>query len=310
MHKFDNNIKFTFEIENSQQQLNYLDLSINLSRFDDGKLITNWYHKQIASNRLLNFYLNHPQRMKFNVVKSFIRRVFRLSHKNFWNENLLRIKTILNRNNYPLTVVNKLIREVRCHKAQTGTESYAYLSVNKTSNQTMNQSRVAQFSSLAYIPGLSESISNTCKNFVPDVKLAMRPHLKNNSMFSNLKSKIPQDEKSGVVYKIDCADCQAVYIGETTQKLGTRKNQHMYDCRKDVTKNSTALAIHTSEQSHRFDFDNTKILKNEKNKLKLQIQEINQIVIHENTACNKKTDKKDYTNTYINLIKDKDKNKS
>jgi len=309
LHEFDPKIKFTCEME-SGQQLNYLDVTIH--RSDEGKMITNWYHKPMASNRLLNFYSNHPQRMKFNVAKSFIRKIFRLSHKNFWKNNLLRIKSILKRNNYPDKIIDKLIRDVQCHKSRTGTDSYAYLSTNHTNlttNLTANQTtQASQFSSLAYIPGLSESISNTCKEFVPEVQLAMRPHFKNSSMFTNLKSNIPRDEKSGVVYKIECADCSAVYIGETKQKLGARKNQHQYDCRKNVTKNSSALAIHANEQSHSFDFDNAKILKCERNKLKLQIQEVNQIIIHEKTACNKKTDKKDYTNAYINLIKTKDKN--
>ena len=63
--------------------------------------------------------------------------------------------------------------------------------------------------------------------------------------------------------------------------------------------------MHANEKGHNFDFDQAKILKTEQNKIKLQIHEVNQIIIHEGTACNKKTDKKEYTNTYINLIKNR-----
>ena len=303
LHDFDPNIKFTYEIE-EQQRLNYLDLSIY--RNSTGGIMTNWYHKPIASNRLLNFYSNHPHKMKMNVAKAFIRKVFRVSHKSFWESNLLRIKEILSKNNYPEKLINKLISEVRCRKARTGTDSYAYLSINNTTapkedaNHTMQPQR---FASLTYVPDLSESISKTFRHFVPDIKMAMRPHHKNNKMFANLKSKIPKDEKSGLVYKIDCADCEAVYIGETTQKFGMRKYQHKCDCKKQITKNSSALAMHAKENGHNFNFDEAKILKTERNKLKLQIHEVNQIIIHEDIACNKKTDKKEYTNTYINLIK-------
>lgn len=301
LHTYDSNIKFTYEFEN-ERRLDYLDITIH--RDENGKLTTNWYCKPIASNRLLNFYSNHPSKMKFNVAKSFIRKVFRVSHKSFWYENLTKIREILRKNNYPNLLINKLIKEVRHCKARSGTESYAYLSFNKTSNVTRNnQNQSKQFASLAYVPGLSEKISKSCKAFVPDVQFAMKPHDKNDRLFSKLKSKIPIDEKSGLVYKIDCKHCNAVYIGETIQKLATRKYQHQCDCKKQITKTSSALAIHAKENDHTFDFDNAKILKQENNKLKLQIHEVNQIIRYENNTCNKKTDKKDYTNTYINLIK-------
>lgn len=59
----------------------------------------------------------------------------------------------------------------------------------------------------------------------------------------------------------------------------------------------------TAENKHSFKFDEAKILVNERNKTKLQIHEVNQIIKFESNACNDKTDKKDYTNTYFNLIK-------
>ena len=243
-----------------------------------------------------------------NVAKAFIRKVFRVSHKSFWETNLIRIREILSKNNYPDRLIDKLIIEVRSHKARTGTESYAYLSINNTTvaNYQHEVNRTVQpknFASLAYIPDLSESISKTFRHFVPEVQMAMRPHFKNNRMFANLKSKISKEDKSGLVYKIECGDCDAVYIGETNQKFAMRKYQHRNDCKKTITKNSSALAMHAIDKGHNFNFDQAKILKMEQNKLKLQIHEVNQIIIHENNACNKKTDKKEYTNTYINLIK-------
>lgn len=79
----------------------------------NGKLITNWYHKTMASNRILNFYSSHPSHMKENTAKNFIRKVFGLSHKVFWTQNLERIKTILDKNNFPKEVIERLINSVR-----------------------------------------------------------------------------------------------------------------------------------------------------------------------------------------------------
>lgn len=303
LHSFDNNIKFTYEIEENGR-LDYLDLSLYRK---EGKVITNWFHKPIASNRMLNFYSNHPRSMKYNVAKSFIRKVFRMSHIDFWNENLQRIKCVLIKNNYPEKVINDLIQKVKRKKPIDASRSYAFLSRTRIGDEsTLNNKTLTetnQFASLAYIPGLSEAISKSCKQFVPNVKLAMRPYMKNSSMFTNLKSRIKTDDKSGLVYKIDCAECNAVYIGETIQKFGTRKHQHSTDCQKPLNKFSSALVKHAKYKNHHFKFNDGKILKRENNKTKLQIHEVNNIIKFESVACNEKTDKKDYTNAYINLIK-------
>ena len=303
LHEFDPSIKFTYEVEQNAR-LDYLDLSV--WRRENGKLITNWYHKPIASNRLLNFYSNHPKRMKFNVAKSFIRKIFRVSHKEFWSENLQRIRDVLFKNNYPENVITKLIGQVRKRKPTDASESYAFLSktrIDETTQINDETITISQYSSLAYVPGLSETIDKSCKQFVPTLKLAMRPYRKNASMFANLKSRINPDDKSGLVYKLDCANCSAIYIGETIQKFGVRKSQHCCDCNKPLTKFSSALAKHAKNNDHGFKFDEGKILKRERNKTKLQIHEVNQIIKFESNACNEKTDKKDYTNTYVNLIK-------
>ena len=69
------------------------------------------------------------------------------------------------------------------------------------------------------------------------------------------------------------------------------------------SKNLSALAKHAIENKHQFKFDEMKILVNERNKTKLQIHEVNQIIKFEQNVCNDKSDKKDYSNTYYNLIK-------
>lgn len=83
-----------------------------------------------------------------------------------------------------------------------------------------------------------------------------------------------------------------------------RLKQHEYDCKtlKHQT-NTTALAKHAISNKHEFDYQNASILKTEQNKIKLQIHEVNQIVKYEHVACNYKSDKKDYTNSYCNLIR-------
>ncbi|XP_055855794.1 uncharacterized protein LOC129919021 [Episyrphus balteatus] len=314
LESFDKDITFTYESEDIlTNEINYLDVTVK--RNNDGQIMTNWYHKPIASNRLLNYYSAHPIQMKFNMVKNFIRKVFTFSHKSFWNNNLIKIKNILSKNNYPVKIIDKLISSVKSDNFKAKTDApqrfnlsnYSFLSNNndRSCDKLTSNNRYI-YSSKQYIPKLSESISKVCQYFVPEVKLAMKPTNQNSKFFVNTKKKINKIDNSGVVYSIKCNDCTKLYVGETIQKLGSRIDQHKNECKKVIegsnTKNVAALAEHVKQYGHSFDFDGAKILKFERNKLKLQIQEVNQIIKNEQIVCNYKTDKKDYTNTYYNLI--------
>lgn len=74
LNSYDENVQFTVELEDATtKSINFLDLTVH----NQGtKLKTNWYHKTIASNRILNFHSKHPKRMVRNVAKAFIQRVF------------------------------------------------------------------------------------------------------------------------------------------------------------------------------------------------------------------------------------------
>lgn len=116
-------------------------------------------------------------------------------------------------------------------------------------------------------------------------------------LFTNLKQKIPKTELSGCVYRIDCNDCPSCYIGETVQKLGARIKQH------ESLKEKTALKQHCDSKNHQFNFNDVKILKRERNKKRLQIQEVNHIVRNDNVTCNFKSDSQHIAPVYCNLIK-------
>lgn len=98
-------IKFTSEIE-QQNSINYLDLTI-IRR--DGRLITNWYTKPIASNRILNFYSNHPPKMIQNTAKAFVTKVLNYSDPVFHAENLSKVESILAKNNFPSIKIINLV---------------------------------------------------------------------------------------------------------------------------------------------------------------------------------------------------------
>lgn len=316
-------IEFTEEVE-VDSKINFLDLTLHVDK--SGKIRTNWYSKPIASNRLINYYSAHPSYMKNNVAKSFIRKMLTVSHRDFHLANKERITNILRNNNFPMKLIFKLYdqvvnshlnrtiqnttvvpeRQARNVNAISKRKSYPFLPDDSKVNTSADKTN-EKFPSMTYVPHLTEELCSQLRYFVPDVKIAPRPPQKLNQFYSKMKQPLMKVDLCGVVYQVPCKENDTDYIGETVQKVKTRMGQHNNDCSDTnlakKTNKRTALAHHAKESGHEFNFDDVKILK--KNKTKLRIQEVNQIIMHEDTTniCNYKSDSVVIGPTYGRLLK-------
>ena len=63
-----------------------------------------------------------------------------------------------------------------------------------------------------------------------------------------------------MVYKFDCKNCSATYIGETKRSLRTRINEHKTNKNKE-----SVVSLHRIENKHEFDWGNTSVLDMEGN---------------------------------------------
>ena len=85
---------------------------------------------------------------------------------------------------------------------------------------------------LPYIGLFSEVVSKKleklgkqyCKSL--DIKISFSM-FKVGDMFS-LKSNVPKNLESGVVYHFKCASCNSSYVGETTRYFETRVHEHLH----------------------------------------------------------------------------------
>jgi predicted GIY-YIG superfamily endonuclease len=86
----------------------------------------------------------------------------------------------------------------------------------------------------------------------------------------NNKTKIPQLNQSGV-YKINCKDCEAVYIGQTGRSLEKRLKEH----RNSIINNNknTGIATHRIDNNHFIDSGNIQLLHNERKGKRLDLLE-------------------------------------
>lgn len=180
-------VQFTCEIE-VNNKLPFLDLLI--TRNENGSLSTEFYQKPISSGRILNFHSCHTLSLKTNVATGLIRRIFNYSPGKDFNEKYNTAKNILKSNGYPLHIINRLIN-VNQHRTQ----------------QSQHEERAIPHSSILQIKGLTtrirrliQSVRNNEKPITTSYGNCVR------TVFSKLKDKVADKEKSNLIYKINCKD--------------------------------------------------------------------------------------------------------
>lgn len=283
-NSFHQRIQFTFEKE-INKTINFLNITIMYN--DDGQIETNWYTKKdIWSGRYLNFDSLVPNIYKKSVINNLVDMAIKLSSPKFHKENINKIKQILKENNYPQKFYSSVINKRLQH-------------INNTTPITYNQQN-KKFVSMPYIHGVSEQISKIFhKN---NVVMAHKPVNITKKYFTKLKSKTEVGKFSNIIYKIDCTQCDASYIGQTKQYLEKRLKQHKNDI-KTNNLNSTALSKHALEQLHHFNFDNAKVLAFENDFIKKNVLEMINIKKFPYTI-NFREDTNNLSNVYNNLIKE------
>ena len=166
----------------------------------------------------------------------------------------------------------------------------------------------AVYRPMPFVNGLSQRIMKSLKVDFPSITVATRNENTVNRLFTNTKDRIPNEMKTNVIYRIPCTDCEASYVGLTTQHLKARLSKHrsqlkkLDDLRSGPNCNSptvhqeilrmkeyTAVLKHTIEEQHKFELENTQILDQHRRSAALDVLEMCHIINTEHTV-NKRTD--------------------
>lgn len=253
LNSYNRQIKLTMEDE-KDNKLAYLDALI----IRHGNLLrTDWYQKSTSSGRLINFHSKHPRRTIINTATNFIKRVLTISDKEFHKTNRDKIRKILTMNDFPKRTIEDLLRRSR---------------IPKNIDKEQETTTPTIYKTMTFIPGFSERLQNSNIYDKNVVKVAHKTQNTTNLLFSKTKSKVIKDDKSNLVYKIQCKGdgseiCQKVYVGTTKTKLKTRLSSHKSDLKAfdKPIENKTALAAHCALTGHKPNFDNVEILAEESN---------------------------------------------
>ena len=302
LNNFHPKLQFTIE-EEIDNKLPYLDLLI--IRGKNNTLDTDWYQKSFASNRILNFHSYHPYFQKINTARNFIQRVLSLSSGKYHNKNIKVVYNRLIENNFPKTVINKLI--------------YSSLkTVNNNNVIDCDERRIKKnvFKSVTYVKFVSEGINKIVTDLSDDTRLAYKNHNCLRNIFTKLKDPVPLRKKTNVIYKIPClgdgtpgSTCNLSYVGQTKQYLENRIRNHKYDLKKpnDPTMHKTALLDHFQTLNHYPNFDAVSVLSTQQHYNKRLTTEA--LHIYTENTYNKKRDTDDLAPVFCSIIDNNNINK-
>ena len=81
-----------------------------------------------------------------------------------------------------------------------------------------------------------------------------------------MKDRKDADDQAGIVYKLDCRECDNCYVRETGRLLKERKEEH----KKDIQKRNPLSNVyhHVRDTGHAFNFEDVKIVGKEQEKFK------------------------------------------
>ena len=121
--------------------------------------------------------------------------------------------------------------------------------VYKNNEPNTTNAKPVTTATIPYIKGTSETIARILQPY--NIRVAHKPITTLRQLLTNVKYKDEPNDRQGAVYKINCCDCQASYIGETGRNLNIRLTEH-----KRATKNGDVnnhIAEHHLHTNHRID---------------------------------------------------------
>lgn len=146
-----------------------------------------------------------------------------------------------------------------------------YLNYNiEINNQTLTRNTITTSSvkndhyylKLIYVRELSESLAAFLST--TDVSVIFKNvNTVRNSFFTRMKGKTDKLHRSNIIYKIPCDNCDQSYVGQRGRYLKTRINEHERSVRGPIVNPKTAIAQHSKNSNHNFNFDITSIIGHE-----------------------------------------------
>ena len=232
------NIKFTIEHE-KENKLAFLDVLVTRS---ETRLCTGVYRKPTHTDRYIPFHSHHHRRTITGVLRCMHNRAHRICDSTSRKPELQHLQSVFQANGFPEDLVKKTLSR-RPHPTPPLPSS------EPTGKDPLG------IMCLPYVQGLSEKLERVCTPL--GVKAVFKPARTLRQTLMRVKTRIPEEKKRGVVYKVPCKECHQTYIGETKRTLKVRLSEHKQAVKRGDPKNG--IAVHAHESNHTIDWDGARV---------------------------------------------------
>ncbi|EFN62516.1 hypothetical protein EAG_03655, partial [Camponotus floridanus] len=197
-----------------------------------------------------SFFSNHPTCHKIGTIYGLIDKSILLSHPTFHRKNINLSINILLSNGYPLPFIFKYVSTRIKKLLFTKSDNH------NTSNGSIDaDSGDKKYIAVPYIKGLSESV---CKVFNNTESTGFKCFNRLNRFIKVHKDATPKLKENNVVYRIDCNNCDASYVGQTKRHLETRLREHRNNAGQPFK--PSVITDHIINENHSIGWDEIKIL--------------------------------------------------
>ena len=203
------------------------------------------YRKQTHTDQYLQFESNHPLIQKLGVVKTLFHRassnITKESDKAAEDQHLRQALNSCGYNNWAIEKALKL-----------GEKD------SKPTEHNKNLPGKGVSTTISYHGDLSEKLKRIYKDY--NISTHFKPTNTIRQVLVHPKDKQPKGHQSGIVYDVQCADnynCTDCYIGETSQPLRKRLQQHT------LGSSVSAVFDHLKASGHKADLEEVKIMDRE-----------------------------------------------
>lgn len=295
-NSFNKRIQFTIEEEDQSKTIPFLDTRVH--RTDENRIIFSWYRKPQHSGRYLHFDSYTPFKYKINLVKTLTFRIRTITNSTMLAEKLKEIHNLLIKNGYPNSLITPIIYNTSNLNLNNNNGDNNQNLNNTHANNNGNNMDLIIYKPLPYLNNLSSLIQQMLSN--TNVKIANKPYKTEKTLYPRIKGETDKLKTSHVIYKINCENCQSVYIGQTMNYLRTRLYLH----KSSFTKNpeSCALARHVIQTKHTANLTNVNILAKCQNNKRREFIESCYINEYNHIALNSKTDTGSLNIIYSHLL--------
>lgn len=129
----------------------------------------------------------------------------------------------------------------------------------------------------------ADTFDSLCKSFRKEnISLAPKTTTKLKSLLHTTKDKRNEYDKPGI-YKANCAECDAVYIGQTRRSLKVRRREHLSYIH-NIEAYRSGLAEHIITHKHSIGDENFTLIETESNANRLNVLESLHIHINRNNV--------------------------